>query len=99
MLAAIDLLSHRNGKLNIGFENGTEENAKADGNIRGTFGNPRSVAKGRNFLGLTRGEINAILEKYPVDDADARSDRAERVNRTKDAATRAARTIDTEDTD
>lgn len=63
MLAAIKLLKANKGSLEIGFDRGTEENARADGNIRGTYGsdspNPR---KARDFLGITDKELSRIIK-------------------------------------
>lgn len=77
MLASIELLETKNNKVRIGFEEGSQENAKADGNIRGTYGKPRAnKAKARPFLGLSDEDLAKILKKYPKDTAD---DRAEAV--------------------
>lgn len=63
MLAAMKVLSVRGDTIRVGFENGTEENAKADGNIRGTYGqdtpNPK---KARNFLGVTDAELRKLVK-------------------------------------
>jgi len=68
MLAAIELLRHQPGKLKIGFQKGTEENAKAEGNILGTYGQKSPIrGKKRNFLGLTRAELDDILEMIEDD--------------------------------
>lgn len=64
MLEAIELLSHRKGKLVIGFENGTEENARADGNIRGSYGRSPDPNKARDFLGIAEKDLERILEQY-----------------------------------
>jgi hypothetical protein len=64
MLGALTLLDHRSGKLTIGFENGTPENAKADGNIRGTYGKSKPVGPKRDFLGLTQSDLERILTKF-----------------------------------
>ena len=53
MLVAIDLLEDRENKLVIGFEAGSEENARADGNIRGAYGGSPNPSKARPFLGVT----------------------------------------------
>lgn len=74
MLGAMDLLAHKKGQLTVGFEAGTPENARADGNIRGTYGQPKAVGPKRDFLGLTKKELEAILAKYPVEDKSARED-------------------------
>lgn len=67
MLGALDLISHQPGKLLIGFENGTFENAKADGNIRGTYGRNKATKKRRDFLGITKSDLARILENYTPD--------------------------------
>lgn len=67
MLGALDLLSHKSGKIIVGFENGSQENARADGNIRGTYGNTKPVGPARDFLGISDEDLTKILKKYPVD--------------------------------
>lgn len=60
MLAAIDILQDKPGLIRIGFEKGSDENARADGNIRGTYGSDTpSRKKARDFLGLP----DKVLEK------------------------------------
>lgn len=72
-LGAMTLLSHQKGSLMIGFENGSFENAKADGNIRGTFGKNKQVAPKRDFLGLTDGDLKRILDEFTPEDTLASS--------------------------
>lgn len=62
MLAALDLLSHRKGKLVIGFENHTPENAKAEGNILGSYGRDPNPAKARDFLGIQDKKLNELID-------------------------------------
>lgn len=78
MLADMQLLSHKSGELVIGFENGTESNAKAEGNIRGTYGQktPRSD-RARDFLGIDDKSLSRILADYPADDIDAKKEKVE----------------------
>jgi hypothetical protein len=64
MLAAIDLLEDRETKLVIGFEEGSEENSRADGNIRGAYGGSPNPRKARPFLGVTAEELESVLSKY-----------------------------------
>lgn len=65
MLNSIKLLSHRRGELLIGFENGTEQNAKAEGNITGSYGKPRPVpSKARDFLGISQSRLERIQGRY-----------------------------------
>ncbi len=68
MLASINLLKQSKGELEIGFKRGTEENAKADGNIRGTYGQSKSTGKRRDFLGISREDLKKILSKYDAKD-------------------------------
>jgi len=80
MLGALDVLSEKPGAVMIGFQNGTEENARADGNIRGTYGQPSPIpGKRRDFLGLTQAELKMILARYPVNDDEARQERTQTV--------------------
>lgn len=62
MLAAIELLSDKKGKLTIGFEKGTLENDKADGHITGNIGVKR------DFLGFAgsseKQKLKSIISKY-----------------------------------
>lgn len=74
MLGAMDLLSDSEGKLVIGFENGSRENAIADGNIRGTYGHKSPVGPKRDFLGVTKKELAEILKEYPLSDKRKRAE-------------------------
>jgi hypothetical protein len=71
MLGALSLLSDSNGKIMIGFENGTEENAIADGNIRGTYGKSKPSSKKRDFLGITKADLAKILDDHPLEESDS----------------------------
>lgn len=63
MLAAMKLLSHKNGSITIGFDRGTEENAKAEGNILGTYGSDTPIrGKKRDFLGLEDKKLRELIE-------------------------------------
>lgn len=64
MLAAIQVLSHKKGQVMIGFENGTEENARADGNITGSYGGVPKRSKRRDFLGIDAKDLERILSTY-----------------------------------
>lgn len=69
MLAAIELLNHKKGELLIGFENGSEENAKAEGNILGTYGQKTPIpGKKRDFLGIEKAKLRELIDF--VSDAD-----------------------------
>jgi len=65
-----DYLKHKDGEIEIGFVNGTESNAKADGNIRGTYGKKAPIKGGkyaRDFLGITKKDLNNIIKQYPLE--------------------------------
>lgn len=65
MLKSMKLISHKSGKLLIGYDNGSKENAKADGNNRGTYGNPAPLpGKARKFVGISKKDLNMLLDKY-----------------------------------
>lgn len=64
MLEALTVLSHKPGKVTIGFEKGTEENARADGNIRGAYGGSPDPNKARDFLGIDEAALDAIVRKH-----------------------------------
>lgn len=63
MLADLDLLSHKKGSLLIGFENGSDSNAKAEGNITGSYGRSPNKAKARNFLGLPASQLRSLISE------------------------------------
>ena len=64
MFNAMQVLSNRPRQIVIGFENGTKENDKAEGNQLGSYGKEPDPKKARPFLGLTKKDLEAILENY-----------------------------------
>lgn len=64
MLAEIQLLQEKSGKIRIGFSKDYDGLGKVEGNILGTYGQDKPVNKGRNFLGITQSDLNAILANY-----------------------------------
>lgn len=80
MLADLQLLNHDKGEIVIGFENGSDSNAKAEGNIKGTYGQKTSTGKKRDFLGVQEKELREVLEKYPLDDFEKRQKRTQNIN-------------------
>lgn len=92
MMTALQVLDQDDGTLTIGYKNGTAENARADGNIRGTYGQDRgSSKKARPFLGITKAELGDILEQYPLDERPKSRVSAEAVNRAQTSARRTIR--------
>jgi len=63
MLEAMDVLSTAPDSILIGYRNNTEENAKAEGNQKGSYGRSPDSSKQRKFLGVTKSELNTILKQ------------------------------------
>ena len=88
MLNSIRLLQSRRGELTIGFDRGdTENNAKAEGNILGTYGKKTSdPGKARDFLGIQKSAVNEIQRRYDVNrqGADAVRERLQRIRELSD---------------
>lgn len=62
MLAAIKIIGITSRSATIGFEAGTPENGKAEGNIKGTYGQSSPiVGKARDFLGISDEELLNII--------------------------------------
>ena len=69
MLMDLELISHKSGSVLIGYERGSDSNAKADGNIRGTYGKPRPIpGKQRDFLGIDPLELQALIRRTDLND-------------------------------
>lgn len=85
MLGALKVLdTSSNGTIVIGFERGSEENARAEGNILGSYGKTPGTGPRRDFLGLPGREIQEILKYYPKG-VEARERAAKRLE-TREAA-------------
>lgn len=64
MLKAMKLLEKKPGKLDIGYDNGSKENAKADGNHRGTYGRRSPISgKARKFVGVSDKVLKQLVKK------------------------------------
>jgi hypothetical protein len=63
MLNNIDLISHKKGSLLIGFERGSDLNGKAEGNALGSYGRSPNKKKARPFLGITKNDLDAVLDE------------------------------------
>lgn len=77
MMAALDLVKDEPGKLIIGYRTGDPEAGRAEGNIRGTYGQSRSTGIRRDFLGIEPSALREILNRYPIDDPQERKARAD----------------------
>lgn len=73
MMAAMDLIKSEPGKVVIGYRPGDPEAGRAEGNIRGTYGQSSgSTKKKRDFLGISPDVLKQeILSKFPLDDKEA----------------------------
>lgn len=66
MFNDMKVLTESSGSVTIGFDAGTESNAKAEGNQKGTYGNSKPVTEPRFFLGLKDSALKTILDRYDV---------------------------------
>lgn len=67
MLDSLEVLQARKGKIVIGFSKGSEMNARAEGNILGSYGQSSpNPSKARNFMELSNNELSKILKKVDV---------------------------------
>jgi hypothetical protein len=77
MLSALKQLSSKKGSITIGFEKGSKEERKAEGNIRGTYGQPSPIkGKARPFLDILKKDLNNILDEY-IEDAESLAEELE----------------------
>ena len=75
MLDSIDLLEDEKGGLIIGISEDDQDNGKAEGNIRGSYGKPTGKqSKARDFLAISKAEVSKILKKYPIKDEEKRKE-------------------------
>lgn len=66
MLNSMEVLETSRGSITIGYRENDPNNAKAEGNILGSYGRDPNPSKARDFLGITDGEMDQILKKYPI---------------------------------
>jgi hypothetical protein len=76
MLDSIDLKSQGIGSITIGVDE--SQGAKAEGNIKGTYGKKSPIrGKARNFFELSQRELREILADYPITRAAQREARSQ----------------------
>jgi len=80
MMSALKALPSNSGSITYGYEKGSPEIGKVDGNVRGTYGQRVSTSKKRDFLGISRGDLSNILKKYPIKDREKSKSRAALIN-------------------
>jgi hypothetical protein len=77
MLAAMKTLTSKKGSITIGYEKGTKDERKAEGNIRGTYGQPSPIpGKARPFLDILKKDLQNILDEY-IEDAESLAEELE----------------------
>lgn len=75
MLDSIDLLEDQSGQLTIGISDSDPDQPKAEGNIRGSYGKPQGKkSKARDFLAISKDEVNDILKNFPLKDEEKRTE-------------------------
>jgi hypothetical protein len=62
MLAALKLLNQKNSEITIGFDRGADENARAEGNILGSYGGEPNKKKARDFLGIEEKKLRQLIK-------------------------------------
>lgn len=67
MLESLRLVSEKNGLLKIGYSKSDSVAGKVEGNCIGSYGGEENPKLARNFLGITQGELDKVLKKYPVE--------------------------------
>ena len=96
MLNSIEHLSDQYNSVTVGIPaDDKRNNGKAEGNQKGTYGNKRQVAPKREFLGLSNGELQAILKEFPKESS---LERAARIVAARRAAKALAEDIDVTNT-
>lgn len=66
MLDSLEILEAKEGKIVFGYPEGSEMNARAEGNILGSYGGRANPDKARNFLQLSGNELSKILKTVDV---------------------------------
>ena len=81
MLNSIEVLDiDKDGEITIGIDAADDfNNAKAEGNIKGSYGGSPSASKARDFMGISRKDLKAITSNFPINNKDNRESTASRV--------------------
>lgn len=71
MLASIQLIRQKKNNLEIGFKAGSSEAERAEGNVRGTYGQKSPISgKARDFLGISKTRAAEIIRRNRNKDTD-----------------------------
>lgn len=71
MLSELSLLREKSGSIRIGYDSEYDGMGKLEGNILSTYGNDKPVTKPRNFLGITKKDLDNILDSYDLNDKES----------------------------
>lgn len=76
MLNSLTVLDTADGEITIGIpEDDALNNAKAEGNITGSYGKPKGdPSKARDFMGIAAKDLKEITDKYPTKKNDLNTD-------------------------
>jgi hypothetical protein len=64
MLQALDVIATKPGEIKIGYEKGSREADRAEGNILGSYGGEAKKSRARDFLGISDKDLAKILKNY-----------------------------------
>lgn len=93
MLNALTILNNKKGEITIGIPKDDDvNNAKAEGNIKGTYGGKPKRGKKRDFMGISRSDLKEITSEFAINNRENRDNTANRVLETL-LATEAAQDI------
>lgn len=69
MLESLELVSHKNGEIVIGYKKPSDELAgKVEGNRIGSYGGDPNPKKARDFLGIDSDELSTIISGFEEDE-------------------------------
>lgn len=69
MLDALELVSHKNGEIVIGYKDPDDGLAgKVEGNRRGSYGGDPNPKRARDFLGIDTDDLEVLLSAYEEND-------------------------------
>lgn len=68
LMEKLQVLKTAPGEITIGYEKSDPVNAKAEGNILGSYGRDPNPKKARDFLGITRKDLMSIVDTYTGED-------------------------------
>lgn len=83
MLNSVKLLRHERGKIIIGHDrNDKFVNAKAEGNIKGTYGQSSPIpGKQRDYLGIDSKNLKKIEKRFDLENVRTTRERLENITR------------------